>query len=281
MRSQKGKSTIYTEQKRHALQYNAVHDPSVRAAAEECCRKAEEYLLQLDQLYDSIVSEGLFRYYFVGHTQDSTRTRCRSCGVDIAKAKGLYGWVIEPLADPWKVKCPVCGSRFPSNDFESYYRLGLDQKGVFHRELAQQRHMEKFGALVGTGYLKNLLYPEKDSGWGVDDGFGCERDFSKGHGYYTALYLHTVLYGNGSSLSGPVPSALKAFRDAYLYTGDSRYGRAGAELLDRMADFYPDYDWYQWHDLRGEEYRGNVIDPVWSCYLATLLCQCYADADCH
>ena len=64
MRSQKGKSTIYTEQKRHALQYNAVHDPSVRAAAEECCRKAEEYLLQLDQLYDSIVSEGLFRYYF-------------------------------------------------------------------------------------------------------------------------------------------------------------------------------------------------------------------------
>ena len=275
MKSQKGVSTIYTEEKRRALRYNAVHDPAVRAAAAETLAAAEGYLEKLDTLYEMIVSEGLFRYYLAGHTQDPRRTHCRHCGRDIARAAGIYGWIIEPLEDPWKVKCPICGSRFPSNDFGSYYKLGLDQQGVFHRELAQQRHLEKFGGLMGTGYLKNELYQEKDAGWGVDDGYGCERDFDRGHGYYTALYLHTVMYGNGSKLSGPVPKALETFRDAYLYTGDIRFGRAGAELLDRMADFYPYYDWYQWHDLRGEEYRGNVIDPVWSCFLAALLCRCY------
>ena len=275
MHSQKGTSTIYTNERRRALMHNAIHDPAVRESAAQVCKQAETYLVQLDTLYERIVSEGLFRYYFAGHTQDPTRARCRHCGGDIAKAVGLYGWIIEPLKDPWKVQCPICGSRFPSNDFEGYYRLGLDRKGIFRRELAQQRHLEKFGGLAGTGFLKNELYPEKDPTWGIDDGFGCQRDFAQGHGYYTALYLHTVLYGNGSKMAGTIPTALMTFRDAYLYTADPRYGRAGAELLDRMADFYPDYDWYQWHELRGEEYRGNVIDPVWSCFLATLLCQCY------
>ena len=275
MKSQKGISTIYTEEKRRALRHNAAHDPAVKASAEKVCREAEAYLKKLDTLYDMIVSEGLFRYYLAGHTQDPKRTCCRHCGGDIAKAAGLYGWVIDPLADPWKVKCPICGSRFPANDFGSYYALGLDKKGVFSRERAQQRHMELFGGLAGTGYLKNELHPEKDPAWGIDDGYGCDRAFDRGHGYYIAMYLHTVMYGNGSSLSGPVPIALTAFRDAYLYTGDIRYGRAGAILLDRVADFYPDYDWYQWHDLRGEEYRGNILDPAWSCFLATLYAQCY------
>lgn len=279
MKSQKGKPTVYTEEKRQALCYNAIHDLSVKTATEAVCQKAEGYLEKLDTLYDMIVSEGLFRYYMVGYTQDPKRTCCRSCGEDIAKVGGIYSWVIDPLADPWKVKCPICGQRFPTNDFESYYKLGLDQKGGFSRERAQQRHMEKFGGLEGVGYLKNELYPEKGPAWGIDDGFGCNLDgkmsFEAGHGYYIAMYLHTVMYGNGSSLSGPVPNALKTFRDAYLYTGDTRYSRAGAILLDRIADFYPDYDWYQWHGLRGEEYRGNIVDPIWSNFLAVLFSQCY------
>lgn len=279
MRSHKGKSTIYTDEKRQALRFNAANDASVKAAAAECCEKAEAYLRQLDTLYDVIVSEGLFRYYLAGHTQDPKRTHCRYCQEDTAKANGIYSWIIDPLQDPWKIKCPVCGRRFPTNDFGSYYQLGLDQKGVFHRELARQRHLERFGGLEGTGFLKNELYPEKGPAWGIDDGFGCNLEgnmsFEEGHGYYIALYLHTVMYGNGSEMRGTIPSTLKVFRDAYLYTGDIRYGRAGAILLDRIADFYPDYDWYQWHALRGEEYRGNIVDPVWDNFLAVLFSQCY------
>lgn len=275
MKSQKGAPAIYTWEKRRALQENARKDAAVRTAAEKTCREAESYLEKLDALYGLPVSEGLFRYYFPGHRLDPNRTRCRHCGEDIAKAAGLYGWIIHPLEDPWKITCPVCGSRFPSNDFESYYRLGLDRKGVFSRERAERLHREKFGGLVGTGFLKNTLYPEKDSGWGVDDGFGCGRSYADGHGYYIAMYLHTVMYGNGAGMTGPVPAALTAFRDAYLYTGDPRFGRAGAILLDRIADLYPDYDWYRWHELRGDDFRGNICDAVWSCILANLLARCY------
>lgn len=279
MRSQKGKSTIYTMEKRQALLYNVSHDSAVRATAQTLQQQAEAFLTRLDDLYEMIVSEGLFRYYLAGPTYDPTRTRCRHCGEDLAKAFGIYSWIIDPLADPWKITCPVCGKRFPSNDFGSYYRLGLDQKGVFHEDLAKQRHMERFGGLTGVGYLKNELFPEKDAAWGVDDGFGF-RDvgpdsFSQGHAYYIALYLHTVMYGNGSNMKGPIPKALTVFRDAYLYTGDIRFGRAGAILLDRIADFYPDYDWYQWHDLRQEDYRGNIVDRVWGNFLAVLFSECY------
>ena len=275
MKSNKRSSTIYTPEKCRAMAYNATHDPAVKAGVEVLCQKAEEYLAQLDTLYGMIISEGLFRYYFVAHTQDPTRTRCRHCGEDLSKVKGIYSWIIDPMADPWKVKCPICGSRFPSNDFGSYYQLGLDAKGAFSRERAEQKHLALFGGLGGTGYLKNELYPERDAAWGIDDGFGCQRDFQQGHGYYTALYLHTVMYGNGSGMTGPIPKALETLRDAWLYTGDIRYARGGAILLDRIADFYPDYDWYQWHEYRGEEYRGNIVDPVWSNFLATLFARCY------
>ena len=280
MKSQKGKATIYTSEKRQALLYNAANDSAICAAADGYRRQAEFYLERLDTLYDMIVSEGLFRYYLAGPTYDPKRTCCRYCGEDIAKVNGIYSWVIDPVADPWKVTCPLCSRRFPSNDFGSFYRLGLDRKGVFHETLAKQRHIERFGGLEGTGFLKNELYPEKDAAWGVDDGFGFrdvgnETSFQQGHAYYIALYLHTVMYGNGSKMEGPIPSALTAFRDAYLYTGDIRFGRAGAILLDRIADFYPDYDWYQWHDLRQEEYRGNIVDPVWGNFLAVLFSECY------
>lgn len=279
MQSQKGRSTIYTDQKRQALLYNAAHDSAVAATAAQLRQQAEEMLPKLDTLYDMIVSEGLFRYYLAGPTADPNRTRCRYCGGDIASVNGIYSWSIEPLETPWKVKCPLCSRKFPTNDFGSYYKLGLDQKGVFHEALAKQRHMERFGGLEGTGFLKNELYPEKGDTWGIDDGFGF-RDvgpdsFQDGHAYYIALYLHTVMYGNGSAMKGSIPTALQTFRDAYLYTGEIRYARSGAVLLDRIADFYPDYDWYQWHTLRGEEYRGNIVDPVWGNFLAVLFAECY------
>ena len=46
------------------------------------------------------------------------------------------------------------------------------------------------------------------------------------------------MYG-GDSL---IQRSLNAFRDAYLYTGDIKYGRAGSILLDRVADIYPEMD---------------------------------------
>jgi len=291
----KGKSTIYTDEKRKNMQYNAKHDASVKAAVAEICEHADKYLPQVDKLYDLIVGEGLFRYYFVGQAYDPDRIRCRCCGGDITKVSGLYSWRVHPLEEPWKIECPLCHRRFPSNDFGSYYKLGLDQKGIFHPEKAKEEHIKLFGGLENVGYLKNDLYPEMDEhtdengnlvnvgvhGWGVDDGFGYRTVNEKGElvtHTYIAYFLHEGLWHKslrGLSDTGVIIKALEAFRDAYLYTDDIRYARAGAILLDRVADFYPDFDWYRWHENRGEDFRGKILDCIWENALADTFAECY------
>ncbi|MBQ2742104.1 MAG: hypothetical protein IJF32_04810, partial [Oscillospiraceae bacterium] len=108
------------------------------------------------------------------------------------------------------------------------------------------------------GFLYNELYSEivtsnldplsknKDgnynavvgSRWGVDDGFG----YYPGRSYsetleerhcYVALY-HTYFWES-------MKKTMDTLSNAYLYTGDAKYGRAGAILLDRIADVLPDF----------------------------------------
>ncbi|MBQ8004166.1 MAG: Ig-like domain-containing protein, partial [Oscillospiraceae bacterium] len=126
---------------------------------------------------------------------------------------------------------------------------------------------EFYGYGNPEGYLYNELYselrdPSKETynidpwkkvavdgaRWGVDDGFGYDtgRKYPAGTQEihtYIAYYMHygiwTLQYTNNA---GVVQSALKQLSTAYLYTGDEKYGRVGAILLDRVADVYPGYD---------------------------------------
>ena len=52
---------------------------------------------------------------------------CPTCERDLPE----YDWVIDGKKLPWKVRCPHCDSIFPTNDFEAYYRSGLDPHGQF------------------------------------------------------------------------------------------------------------------------------------------------------
>ncbi|MBR5308552.1 MAG: S-layer homology domain-containing protein, partial [Clostridia bacterium] len=94
---------------------------------------------------------------------------------------------------------------------------------------------------------------------------------------YIAYYLHEGLwYGVGETEgSGAVRRGLDALREAFLYTGEAKYARAGAILLDRIADVYPDFDWYGWTDWRGNNYRGAIVDPVWSTTMSDSLTRAY------
>src|SRR5687768_10993505 len=47
--------------------------------------------------------------------------------VTIEKSGGDYGWIIDRKL-PFKVKCPVDGSVYPTNDFATYYRSGFKEK---------------------------------------------------------------------------------------------------------------------------------------------------------
>ncbi|MCO8254974.1 PKD domain-containing protein [Haladaptatus sp. AB618] len=148
--------------------------------------------------------------------------------------------------DPWKI---TDGEYvFPTNDFASYRRSGLDDKGMFDPELADDQ------------YLVNEEHPEMGEGWGVDDGYGWQDtndDLGEGEGAwwdFVAYYNHWGVWRPGG-----VVRMMRAFTDAFLLTGDQKYSRPCAILLDRIADVYPDMDVSAYCDPRaGGHYHNNT-----------------------
>lgn len=159
------------------------------------------------------------------------------------------------MNDPWKIVDPSSGYKFPTNDFGAYYRSGLDEHGVFQPSLADR------------SLLVNTLYPEKGPTWGVDDGFGWVDE--KGNRYtFVAYYNHWAQW----YLDGVVGASIVSMRDAYLYTGDPKYARAGTVVLDRVADVYPDMD-TMLHDKtiylnsHGGSGLGKIVGSIWETIL--------------
>ncbi len=155
-----------------------------------------------------------------------------------------------------------------------------------------------YGYGVAGGYLHNDLYPEvgtassdvkftPESGetterWGVDDGLGYNtgRVYDNGlpeNHSYIAYYNHFgVWYFSGTSIVG---QALKSLGRAYLYTGDEKYGRLGAIILDRVADIYPSlnlkpYTMYP-NSTGGSSDAGKDLGRIWGCFSAEIYAESY------
>jgi len=142
----------------------------------------------------------------------------------------IYSWVIDPITDPWKVKCPQSGLLFPSNDFESYYKSGIDPTtGLFNKNLAN------------PSYLVNELYPNMPSNFGVDDGTGYRGTDPVTGQPYTWYFVGAYVY-EGQWLQY-VLDAISRLSSAYMVTGDTVYARKTAIVLDRVADLYPNFDY--------------------------------------
>ena len=155
-----------------------------------------------------------------------------------------------------------------------------------------------YGYGVEGGYLHNDLYPEVGSAgcdvkftpetgettgrWGVDDGFGYntgrvyDNGLAENHSYI-AYYNHFgVWYFSGSAI---VASALEKLGRAYMYTGDEKYGRLGAIILDRVADIYPTlnlqpYTMYP-NSTGGSSSAGKDLGRIWGCYSAEIYAEAY------
>jgi len=346
--------TLFTVQERENVAVNASKYAWARDMVKSAKAKADTYLENFDVLYDMIVPEGLPRYYHVGNKYDDAKYNCRYCNYDIGANVNIYGWTVNPFAREWKIQCPGCKRMFPSNDFGSFYELGVTESGSWNYEKALQKHHELFvcedvenggecthtppaetapkagsqqwiandprdaewyeyyGYGVKGGYLNNDLYREMDeklgvSGWGVDDGFGYRQPYvsdptlpgyhpnyndDDGDGYarfvsgtregpvqhtYIAYYLHEGVWLGAGGLpqsSAIIKNAMTALKNAFLYTGEAKYGRAGAILLDKIADMFPDYDWYQWKYFRGDNVRGTIVDAVWITNLTINFTEC-------
>ncbi len=174
---------------------------------------------------------------------------CLVCGDDVFK-HGNYPYSPNHFTLPWKLKCPSCGTIFPTNDFAAFYESAIDDRGCFNAELGDQ------------SLLFNAEHPDAndplhkfgvDNGWGYIDGDGNEHRYIA---YYTWKLWRTVTSG------------LNALANAYLYTGDPVYAHKAGVMLDRIADVYPEMDWAPyaargWFHSDGGSGKGKIQGRIW------------------
>ena len=271
----KKRVTLYSMKKRRNARENTNRYPWAKTMCDAAVKKAGEYLGMDDIVWELPVAEGLPRCVNIGYVDvpgeyDPYAYYCPACETDLRKEYKSYPWLTDPLKMPWKIKCPHCKKLFPSNDFEKYYKSGLDQANIFRPELADR------------SLLKNELYPELGEGMWVDDGFGyfTGRVFKNGvteRRTFIAYYIHMGLWHDFNGNTGIIMTILKSLRDAYLYTGDIVYGRTGAILLDRVADLYPGFDirpYYCYNNGHGMFHEGKILGCIWETYIADLLAEC-------
>ena len=163
--------TIYTEEMIRNARRNARMYDWAKKETEAVRKSADIFAEAVEALYDGLPVEGLPRSYrnATQKAQDDVKCHCPACGADADRLFGRYSF--DPLKEPWKIWCPACGTRFPTNDFALLYRRGLDEAGQYSRELAVANNK----AAVARGEkdaLINELYPERGPDWMVDDGFG-------------------------------------------------------------------------------------------------------------
>ena len=272
---------IYTEEMIRNARHNARTYDWAKKVTESVRRSADVYAEGLELLYDGLPAEGLPRSYRNStlKAQDDVKCHCPACGADVDRLYGDYGF--DPLKEPWKIWCPACGTRFPTNDFGLLYRRGLDETGRYSRELAVSNNR----AAVARGEkdaLVNEVCPERGRDWMVDDGFGWSPVLgtwgTKELVQYApvAKYVHSFwfeLKRNG------MRKILLDLRDCYLYTGEKKYGRAGLCLLDRVADLYPAADITKvslnYHLSHGGGYSGKTAGAIRECLMAELYITCY------
>ncbi|MFD0711553.1 FIMAH domain-containing protein [Paenibacillus sp. GCM10027626] len=255
----KTRSTLYTPAKVAAARTNAATYKWAAAMRDAAVSKADQYLaMGLEKLWSFVPGHTLPRSYGVNQALGSPVT-----GKEIDKY-GNYPYKADPINKPWKIVDPSSGYTFPTNDFGAYYESGLDEHGIFQPELADR------------SLLVNTLYPEKGPTWGVDDGFGWVNE--QGNRYtFIAYYVHWFSW---YSATGLMNDALNNLRDAYLFTGDIKYARAGLVLLDRIADVYPEMDITE-HDgtvflnSHGGTGVGKAVGKIWETTLVKDFLQAY------
>ncbi len=294
--------SIYTEEMIANARENAEKYDWARAEVKAAVKKADEILEDFDVYYSLIIGEGIPK---TGQTFGKNNTDmdvCRYCGKSVTKSGG---WKVDVTNRPWKVQCTQCKRIFPSNSFEDFVKLGIDENGDFSRAQALEVHREMliakgislpdgvvsderkaeirngafitreeqdyYGYGVKGGYLYNDLYQdvgneatvnsgkglyetERVETWGVDDGFGyttgiindCDTPDNLVDDIYDRhCYIARYNYNVWLELTC-IPRDLGY---AYMYTNDKKYGRAGAVLLDRIADVYTRFDIHEYEHL--------------------------------
>jgi hypothetical protein len=152
---------------------------------------------------------------------------------------GNYSFSID-LNRPFKVKCPVGGEEYPSNDFAAFLATGMKDRSL----------------LTGP-------YP--------DDGWGWKKPGEEKKYWFVAYYNHWAYYNH------VIPAALNLSR-AYLLTGNPKYAHQAIILSDKIADVYPAMDHNKQSRYAAEfapTYTGKIVNMIWETNVGRNLSEAY------
>ncbi len=162
-------------------------------------------------------------------------------GKKIYEKGGTYPWIIDPKL-PFKVKDPVDGTVYPSNDYAAWYESGFTDKSLLT------------GDYVDNGW-----------GWVGPDG---ER-------YWFVAYANHWIWRNHTY------AAIQYLSQAYTLTGDRAFAHKAAVMLDRVAEVYPAMDYHpqsrygHLQEQRGVRYEGKIVNLIWETGTLTELARAY------
>lgn len=152
---------------------------------------------------------------------------CPVHGAEVFRVGGHYPWIMSPDR-PFKVKCPVGGEEYPSNDFEAYLKSGRKEK-------------------------LDTTKPYVDDGYGWVDAEG-NRYWFAAHYVFWGLWRRTIIDG------------IQACANAYIATGEPRYAHKCAVALARISQVYPamDYSRQAYHSGKWPAgINGRILDYIW------------------
>ena len=209
-------------------------DASARRVADSVTKSAASWLERDDQAIRDLIPEtSVPRALAVNYVS--------GCPIHGGGPKGYGGyaqggWNYDPFVDRWRVTCAVGGETYPSNDFEAFYRTGMQDRSL-------------------------LTGPYADDGWGW-------RAPGSPHSHWFVGYCCQGLWQT-------ILSGVTSLAEAYLVSGESAYAHKALVLLDRIAELYPDMD-YGAQGMYGHEfspgYTGKILDQISESATSRRLC---------
>ncbi len=267
------------EQLRQARANVANYDWAAKSLANTC--KAVEWVLEMpdDELWDFIPPADQPRALNVRFGDG-----CPIHGKEIFKVGGHYPWIID-REHPFKVKCPIGGEVYPSNDFvpwsnshkdklDTHAKYVDDGSGWIDTErvqfsgnvhpLALSRPglwAVSKGGRVSTALRYDLRSSGLLSASGVQSRKTEQRLDTDGNRYWFVAYY--IFWQRWRRDILPVIPKLAY---AYALTGDTRYSHKAAVMLARIASEYPEMDYAKQAYHNGawpSGCAGKILDHDW------------------
>jgi len=218
--SRKTQSVMYPASLVSAAVDNAAHD--------EWARQRQQDIIEAAETWRNMDDDELWALMFAPSLQPRSlmvwsNGFCPATG----EPATMYSWEVDPVNHPWKVKCPGSDNWYPTNDFQTFYESGIDPlTGVYDPAKADR------------SLLFNAEHPDPSDPlhlYGVDDGRGFTD--SGNTWYFIGYYQYWGQWKNN------VLKGIENLAAAYMATGEQVYAHKAAILLDRVADFYPQFDY--------------------------------------